>query len=250
MKKFFLAIHPLIGTKNKPAPLSSQQRSPYYWWWAYLKRNQQYIKCCENNGKGELERLYKDFDDVRNDDFPSWWGRKTQRGQDLFAEQLAEVKVLKLNDASEWQNNWSDNDVMMVAVNMQIGKRKLQKMFADVLKKEHTGKSGRKALGNAKSTAKYPLYANFSRHNLKTMLTVYDAWYANSQLPKSHQKPLWQIGDDLKLVYSAISHKDDMPYDKTVKHNRMAATVSRHVKRAKAIIANTAKGEFPNSTVT
>lgn len=251
MKKHFLAEHPLIGTKKNPAPLHEQQRSPYYWWWAYLKRNEEYIKCCENQGKGRLSKLYNDFGDVRSDDFPSWWGRSYQRGQDLFAEKRPEVKVMKLGSPSDWQEDWSDESVMVVAVNMQIDRRKLQSMFADLLAKEHKGKRGRKALGAAKetSTAKYPLYRNYTRHNLKTMLAVYDAWFANSKRPKGDRKPLWAIGDELKLVPTAMTSKADLPQDRTVKHNIMSATVARYVRNAKAIIANTAKGEFPNSTV-
>jgi len=249
MRHHFLAIHPLIGTKYKPSPLSQQQRSPYYWWWAYLKRNQSYIKCCENGGKGKLSKLYKDFSDTRADDFPSWWGRTTQRGQHLFSEQLAEVKVLKLNDVSEWDSDWNEADVMVVAVNMQIGKRKLQQMFSNLLAREHKGQRGRKALAKANSTARYPLYRNFSRYNLQTMLKVYDAWLTNSKLGKDERKPLWKVGEDIKLLHSAITIPSDTPHVKTAKQNIMTATVSRHVKNAKAIIANTAKGEFPNSTV-
>lgn len=251
MRKHFLAIHPLIGTKKNPAPLHLQQRSPYYWWWAYLKRNEEYIKCCEHGGKGRLAKLYADFGDVRSDDFPSWWGRDYQRGQDLFAEDRPEVKVLKLRSTSDWREDWSEDNVLLVAVNLQIGRRTLQRMFADLLAKEHKGKRGRRALGKAKetSTAKYPLYRNFSRYNLKTMLEVYDAWLLNSRLPKSERDPLWAIGDNLRVVESARSKPRDLPHERTVKHNVMSATVARYVRNAKAIIANTAKGEFPNSTV-
>jgi hypothetical protein len=249
MRRYFLALHPLIGTKHKPAAISQQQRSPYYWWWAYLKRNQQYIKCCENDGKGNLAKLYMDFDDVRSDDFPSWWARSYQRGQDLFAEVNSDIRVRKLDSKTDWPDEWSDADVMVVAVNMEIGRRKLQKMFANVLQKNHKGMRGRKPLGKAVSTSKYPLYRNFSRHSLKTMLQVYDAWYENSQLPKSQQKPLWAIGEEVKITPHQITSEGDDHYTVVNKHKIMTATVSRYVNSAKVIIANTAKGEFPNSSV-
>jgi len=249
MRRHFLAIHPLIGTKHKPSPISQQQRSPYYWWWAYLKRNQQYIKCCKNDGKGKLAKMYRDFGDVRGDDFTSWWGRSKQRGQDLFAEVSSDIRVKKLDSKTDWAEEWADADVMVVAVNMEIGRRKLQKMFADVLRKNHKGKRGRRALGKAASTAKYPLHRNFSRHNLKTMLLVYDAWSSNSQLPKSQQKPLWAIGEEVKITPHQITAHRDEQHTIVNKHKVMTATVSRYVNNAKAIIVNTAKGEFPNSSV-
>ena len=79
-KLSFPATYPLIGTKHKPAALHLQQRSPYYWWWAYLRRNQDYLDCCANDGQGALAQLYADFGDVRSDDCRSWWGGKEQRG--------------------------------------------------------------------------------------------------------------------------------------------------------------------------
>jgi hypothetical protein len=249
MRKHFLAPHPLIGTKHKPSKLSQQQRSPYYWWWAYLKRNKDYLKCCDNGGKGKLAKLYEDFGDARGDDFPSWWGRSYQRGQDLFSEATVDVRVLKLNEKSDWQDDWADNNITVVAVNMDIGKRALQRMFSKLLLREHKGTRGRKSFSNLNSTAKYPLHRNLSLHSIITMLAVYDKWLENSQLPKPDRKPLWEIGDELRLIPSQISRPTDDKIDRTVKHNIMTATVSRYVKNAKAIIANTAKGQFPNSSV-
>ncbi len=69
MKVHFSAQHPTFGTKHKPKSLTYQQRSPYYWWWAFLRLNEDYVKCCELGGKGKLANLYKDFGDVRSDDF-------------------------------------------------------------------------------------------------------------------------------------------------------------------------------------
>ena len=44
-----------------------------------------------------------------------------------------------------------------------------------------------------------------------------------------------------------MPQKGALPKDIADKHNVMTNAVSRYVKQAKAIIANTAKGEFPNS---
>jgi len=64
MVKFF-AKYPTFGTKHNRKTASYQQMSPYYWWWEYLRRNKDYLKCCENEGKGKFSELYKDFGDVR-----------------------------------------------------------------------------------------------------------------------------------------------------------------------------------------
>jgi hypothetical protein len=248
MKNHFLAIHPLLGTKNKRAALHLQQRSPYYWWWAFLRRNVDYLACCEQEGKGKLSKLYKDFGDVRGDNFFTWWGGSLQRGQLLFAEKKPDIKLRQLTNKQEWLSYWSDSDqVVIFAVNMSLGRRLLQQLFGTELAKLHKGKRGRVALSTVTSTAMYPLHRNFSQHNLRIMLETYDVWLANQQLPKEQKMTLWEIGDSIKLVADAVSRKSDTPAERTAKHNVMSVAVSRYVRNAKVIIANTAKGEFPNS---
>lgn len=245
--RYFLANYPLIGTKNKRAPLHLQQRSPYYWWWAYLRRNEDYLACCESGGKGKLAKLYKDFGDVRSDDFPAWWGDSLQRGSVLFAEKVSTKLTAEISDVSEWEELKGTGNFVLLAINMDIGRRKIQKKVADFLKQRHTGRRGRPALGSVKSTAKYPLHRNYSQHNLRAMLETYDAWYANQQLPKSERLTLWEIGESIKLVPTAMTLKKDTQAERTNKRNVMTMAVSRYVRQAKRIIANTVKGQFPNS---
>lgn len=248
MSRFFLAKHPLIGTKNNPAALGLQQRSPYYWWWAYLKRNPDYIACCEAGGTGELAALYKDFGDVRGEDFRTWWGAPSNKGAYLFLEQALELGVQKIDTPQQWDARWGDN-VMVVAVNLDWGRRKAQKEFANLLQSESFSQRGRKAMGKTVSTARYSLHRNFTTNNLKVMLSVYDAVTANDALPKSERLSRWQIGEKLKLVPVAMPSRIDNIYDTRDKHNTMTMTVGRHYKNARAVIANTAKGEFPNSVL-
>lgn len=247
MRKQFFAQYPLIGTKLKPAAVHLQQRSPYYWWWQYLRRNADYMACCERGGIGRLSKLYKDFGDVRSDNFRAWWGAPSNKGDCLFAEQPISISVQKIDAAQTAVVMGSD--MMLVAVNLQLGRRHLQKKFADLLQREHNGKRGRKSLQTAVSTARYPLHRNFTQHSLKQMLVTYDAVAANQLLPTEQQLKLWQVGESLRLVPTAMPHKWDNHYDKRKKHATMTMTVSRYVKQARAIIANTARGEFPNSEI-
>ncbi len=248
MKTRFLAIHPLIGTKHKPSQLRYMERSVYYWWWAYMRRNEEYLACCANGGKGALAKLYADFGDMRSDDFRSWWGGKQQRGTYLFGERQADFFVKKIEGWDEFINDWDKSEnVLFVAVNMAIGRRKLQAEFAKQLIKVHKGKRGRVAMGQVESKARYPLYRNFTVHNLKLMLAAYDVWAANELLPKSERKAQWQLGESIKLVPNAVTYKGDL--DAVDKRNTMAAAFNRAVKQARLIIANTAKGEFPNSSL-
>lgn len=62
-----------------------------------------------------------------------------------------------------------------------------------------------------------------------------------------NSKTLAKIGEELKLVASAMPKAGDLPRDSEYKRNVMAATVSRHFKAAERIVANVIKGQFPNS---
>ena len=211
-----------------------------------MRRNEDYLACCAKGGKGKLAKLYEDFGDIRSDDFRSWWGGTQQKGSYLFGELPVELRLQKLQNKDEWAADWG-SEIMVVAVNMEIGRRKLQQYFAHLLQKEHKGKRGRKSLSAAKSTARYPLYRNFSQHNLRAMLEIYDEWKANEALPKEQRKPQWALGEAVRLVPTAMPQKGDTKYITTNKRNVMAVAVSRYLKSAKAVVANTAKGEFPNS---
>jgi hypothetical protein len=245
MHVHFKAQHPVFGRATKPLALGYQQRSPYFWWWEFLRRNADYLACCANGGSGELAALYADFGDVRTDSFKEWW-TAGERGAVLFGEGPLPTTVKELKAASEWDSTWASDDVMVLAVPLEIGKRRLQGYFAKLLKARHKGKRGRKALSDsAASTAKYPLHRSVSIHTLRIQLSVYDAMTERNLTVK--KKTLAQIGADLRLVTTAMPSAKDDTREAAFKRNVMAATVSRHYKDAVRIIANTAKGQFPNS---
>jgi len=245
MRVKFAAKHPTFGTKNNRKALDVQQKSPYYWWWAYLRRNEAYLQCCANSGSGELAELYKDFGDVRSEDFHKWW-TADDRGERLFAEQQLRT-LFELTNTNELQSYLNADDMLVVAVPLQNGvsKRDIQKRFAELLKRKHTAKRGRSKTKWTSSTANYPINRNYTVYSLRKALTVYDAYMANFNLPKKEQKTLWQIGVELQLVGTAMPEDKDDTADNLVKRNRMAASVSRYVKQATAIVEAVGLGNFP-----
>lgn len=239
----FLAPYPLFGTKQKPLTLSYQQRSPFYWWWAYLRRNSDYLKCCEKNGTGKLAPLYKDFGDVREDDFKKWWS-EGNRGAYLFGEKRSALIPKELNDKSEWEDDWDSDNVLVIALPLSMGKRELQSRFAKILKKRHTAKRGRVAKKLETSTARYPLNRNYTIESLQKALDVYDCYTKLVEL--NGKAKLWEVGVELRLVRTAMPSANDLKQDTAVKRNVMAATVKRYLKQAESIIANTSLGIFPS----
>jgi hypothetical protein len=245
MLRRFLAQHPTFGTKNKPRSLSYQQQSPYYWWWAYLRRNADYLACCEKGGKGKFTKLYKDFGDVREDNFKKWWN-EGQRGSNLFAENSGVMKLTLLEDKSQWDESWTQDRVLVIAVPLTSNKRYIQSRFARILKERHTAKRGRTKKLLEMSNANYPLERNYTIENLRKTLQVYDLYMANKyQKPKV---PMWKLGQQLRLVPSAMTADSMTVNERQVFRNVMGASVKRYITNAEKMIANTAFGKFPSNS--
>lgn len=227
--------HPLFGTKNSR---KTGANSVYYWWWAYLKRNKEYLNCCESDGNGKLAELYADFGDVRGSDFKAWW-EEGGRGVRLFAEPRAEelVRVIEGGAAAP------DGDgLLTVCFPMNLPKRYLMRRFADLLEQSaHTGRRGRQYAKS--SQAKYQIKGQPNIPALKRALAVYDkVEEAKKMKPK---KPYWKIAADLKLVpLEKLVLATDTKETGEEKRNVMTAIVGRHKKRAEALIKQSATSRF------
>ena len=242
MPRRFLAPYPIFGTKNKRLPLGYQKRSPYYWWWQFLRRNQEYLECCERGGKGKHAELYKDFGDVRDDDFHKWW-TKGERGPNLFAENYGAMKLTELEEKSQWEEGWSKDEVMVLAVPLTSSKRYLQSRFAQLLKERHTAGRGRPTKGSTKSNAKYQLARNYTVQNLEKTLDVYDEYIKHKG--KKPKVPNWKIGESLTLIPKAMTSPKLFPAMNAARRNTMGSSVKRYLSSAELIIENVVLGKFP-----
>jgi len=239
MVKFF-AKYPTFGTKNNRKTSSYQQMSPYYWWWEYLRRNKDYLGCCENEGKGKLSELYKDFGDVRGDSFREWWRVKAVP---LFAEKQSDIRVGEIQSKDEIPNEWNKEDLMILKISLGMDKKSIKKIFNQILKKRHTTERGRPVQKFGKSTAKYPINQNFTIDNLRIGLEVYDLYKSTRE--GNEKLKLWEIGVAKRLLADSMPEAKDTNGEKLIKRNRMAATVSRYIKQAEKRIENVGKGIFP-----
>jgi len=245
MATFFLAPYPTFGTANNRKSDAYQKRSPYFWWWEYLKRNQDYVDCCAKGGKGRLSVLYKDFGDVRDKEFRTWW-QEDQRGARLFGEQQLEVKFHEMESATDWQEGWTKDKVMVVAFPLAMGKRRLMGEIRKLLDKRHLGKQGRPALAKVESTAKYKLSRNYTTANLETALNVYDKWVENNSKLKGEKIKQWEIGVELKLHKKSIKDAySSLKQDRAVGRNLLGALVKRYLTQAQKTIKSLEEGVFP-----
>lgn len=65
------------------AEAAGWQCSVYYYWWKFLRLSEGYKKNYEAGGEGLCAKVYRDFGDVRDDDFQAWW---LTIGRELFRE--------------------------------------------------------------------------------------------------------------------------------------------------------------------
>jgi hypothetical protein len=233
---------PRFGSKNKPAPKSAWENTVYYWWWAYLKRNADYLACCESGGAGTLASLYADFGDVRGDDFKAWWTSKVEgesRGAYLFAEPSVEssVKVLR-----EGEKAASEAEVLTLSLPLSFPKRFLERRFKAILSEAHKGKRGVQLARTSK--AKYRFEGQPNIPALKQGLMVFDALKAVEGLkPKKSQ---WEIAQELRIVPKTMwVDKTDTVRVAAGKKNVLTAIVGRYKKRVAEAIRSTSFGRFP-----
>ena len=233
-QRHFAYRHPTFGTAKSPKSVSHWQGSVYYWWWAYLRKNADYIACCEAGGIGAMFNLYQDFGDVRGEDFKAWWSEGS-RAIRLFAEPAAEDVVRELV-GDETAPNQEDALTLVLPLNMP--KRYLQKRFNQLLKKYHSGKRG---FQNAKkSRARYKFEGQPNVPALKQAFLVYEHRLEN---PKAK---LWEIGNKmLGVVKSQKLKVSDDQYTKEQKKKVFAATVSRYLRRAQESIERVGRGLSP-----
>jgi hypothetical protein len=214
--------------------------SPYYWWWEYLRRNKDYLECCQNKGKGKLSELYKDFGDIRGESFREWWRVKAVS---LFAEKQSDIRVGEIQSKDEIPNEWNKEDLMILKISLGMDKKSIKKIFNQILKERHSTERGRPVKKFGKSTAKYPINQNYTIDNLRIGLEVYDLYKSTREGDKKLK--LWEIGVAKRLLADSMPEPKDTNGEKLIKRNRMAATVGRYIKQAEGRVENVGKGVFP-----
>lgn len=221
--------HPLFGTKKHP---KSGNNSVYYYWWAFLKRNKDYLACCEAGGTGELAGLYADFGDVRGDDFKSWW-TEGGRGVRLFAEPpTANVEVLGSGEATP-----DATEFLTLALPKNLPKRYLLRRVKELLAKEENHPGARGKQHARMSKAKYQVKGQPNVAALALTLRVYYFRVANPHLK------LWEIGDQLpRFMVGNKINATDTHAEVVNKRNVLSASVARYIKKAERMIISTSRG--------
>ena len=215
------------------------EQSAYYLWWKFLQLSQKYKECCENEGKGELSEMYKDFGDIYATDFKTWW-KTGNRGINLFGEELMD-KIRVVKNAEGLNLN---EGILTINIPIDLPKTFIINELNKILDKAGK-KSAKLQIPDIKkvSTAKYMIEGKSTQQSLERSFAI----YTNKQ--KNPSKSLWQCAVDAKCGFlkepdSKMSKKLNDAEERRQKVNlQNIGTV--YFNRAEMIIREVEEGKFP-----
>ena len=225
------------GGRNLPyREAESYKASIYYWWWAFLKRNPDYQRTCANSGNGMFAGLYKDFGNIFELDFLTWW----QCRQGLFAEKMSLIEQADAHPLDPTLLYQIDPQRPLTQIQEEI---KALHMHAHAIMPAAPPKQT--------STAKYPIYTNVSAHTLHKVLTIWDLRCAH---PDTSAYDLGVLAGFRANILAPPEYGETRTRAaiKTDAHNKQARTgianqTNRYLRTAEQYIDNVGRGEFPKA---
>lgn len=243
-----------LGANNRPIKLlpgSRQQRSssptqdeiskarqsPIYWWYRCLQLNEDYQNCCGSGGEGAMAEMYKDFGNVLDLEFGTWWIR---HGRKAFTERDPFKRVSKLE---EWRRGLPERDTelnLVLVIPLTMRRVTALRQVSGFLTK---AQEGRVIDIWAASTAKRQIIKNKMRKdNLKHLVEL---WRIRKLNPDAK---LYEIGRlaNVILDLNARDTSGEFPTEE-MERRRMTIAVSRQLANARNLIINAGNGVFPST---
>ena len=215
--------------------LRKARKTWYYVWYECLTLSDEYLHCCDNNGKGRLRDMWLDFGDVRKP-FPTWWQRT---GRYLFAERKAVPDVIVYTNHRDLEDVNSLKGKLMIEVPLNLRRstvvRKINKIIKDAYE-------GRDVIPREQSTARRKLAkSKLRRATVDTMLELY-------RLRKRYPDyTLWQLGQRAGIELDLLARTtDEVNLTPAQERARMNIAVSRYLRQARNLVWNATEGVFPS----
>lgn len=210
--------------------------SVYYFWWAYLRENAEYMECCANSGTGALADLYKDFGDVRGDNFMRWW---RSGARELFCEPpKGEIEFF----IEPPVNHDNDNRLLLslpMTGDLELSIKELRAKLKPIFARERQrmrdaarASGDDSALKKGASLARFPVHAKPVLTSLYSYLRVMQVKKAEPDLSPH------EIAEKAGFL-NMISGREDDP-------SLVKRRVKQYEHKAANLIANVAEGRFPD----
>lgn len=229
--------------------------SPFFWWFKFLQLNSDYIATENAKGVGIYADLYKDFGDVLNKDFKTWWREHSH----LFAEQESTYKMKVAHSDSE-RAPYNSTDVVNVVVPLSWSQKSLKKHFSMLITKlgVERGKRGPK-IGS--DTAKYSLGRRWNCGAMESAYNVYRIRQANMDKgAKSTAKAQFkgEVSSKFKMPWADVAIAANLNLAEGMKEGKVNQSTAekrrvltilckRHYGNAEELIKAAATSSFPLS---
>lgn len=177
-------------------------------------------------------------------EFDQWWEQVKEYF--LPPEPFTVVPVDDEHQANEWWGEYGyDPSVKLLYVNLYTPSSILIRDFGRLVRSLAKNKAGRPAIDQ--TLVDLPLARPPNVPLIEKMLRCYDFWLENQKrsIPKE-KRTLYEIGVLAKVSPQYIvKDVNDHSREAAAKRELMSITTSRMIKRAKAMIQNVEKGQFP-----
>ncbi len=154
------------GVYSEKTPAQSVKDSPYFWWFKFLQLNADYLATEEGKGVGVCGDMFKDFGNISDTDFKSWWNGHSH----LFAEERSSYLFTVAKSVSDLAP-FDSHEAINIIVPLTWSQKGLKKRFAQIVAKyvSHTPKG----LNLAGSTARYRLGTRWVTSAMEAAYRVY-----------------------------------------------------------------------------
>lgn len=178
------------------------------------------------------------FGNVDGVEFEAWWPTHSHLFEDI---EPFNIEVLNSKDDFEWFQD--DPDIVMIAISLFESKEDLRAAFEKLLRERHSGKSGPKPFEHCGEV--FSLCARPEPHALRATLDVWQKWNAdpNQELYKVEEEVglLTKKGAHMHAYWNQVSSPGAIKQQQKMQRDE----VNYHLRRAKALITNVARGSFP-----
>ncbi len=206
-------------------------------WLEFLKKNPDYMECCDLEGDGPYGWLYNLIGDVYSVPFEKWWPANKEK----FT--LQDFTLFPIYSLDYFQSFSGADDVMIVVVNLYTPKKVLKAEFGRLLTEHHPRTApGRPRLGDRDDVQPDIMKLRNAGHDpklknrIKYLQKVLDAYNLRAREPELR---LYEIGRRIGINQSRAE------VDDAESRRILSATVSRLIRHGNEIIVNSLSGEFP-----
>lgn len=210
--------------------------SVFYFWWAYLRENADYLACCESGGEGPLANLYRDFGDVRGDDFMRWWRSGVR---ELFCEPSR--GEIEFYDEPPLDHD-SRNRILLslpITGDLELTIKELRAKLKPIYARERQRmREAARASSELADTKKSASLARYPVHAKPVLMKLYDYLRVMQIKRAKPDASAHEIADEAGFLGS-IGGADLEP-------SRVIDRVRQCERKAANLIANVAEGRFPD----